>query len=288
MIWRTIAGSSFCRAFSGVVHGLFLAPHHLTGKLEYKMPERARLFTQDDLSDGGVVELTANQAHYLRNVMRFQPGETVTLFNGRDGEWRGRVAALGKVRGQVEMEVRTRRQRDEPDLWLLFAPLKRGPMDILVQKAVELGASRLLPVLTERVNSTRINTARLTANAVEAAEQCERLTIPDISTAVSLGEVLSGWPAGRHLWICAETGASTPVGEAFGGGQIGGAGAILVGPEGGFVNNELDVLNKLPFVTAVSLGPRILRAETAAMAALACYQAVLGDWRLPPRAELDQ
>jgi 16S rRNA (uracil1498-N3)-methyltransferase len=252
------------------------------------MPERARLFTQDDLSEGEMVELTANQAHYLRNVMRFKSGETVALFNGRDGEWRGRVAALGKGRGQVAVEIQTRRQRDEPDLWLLFAPLKRGPMDVLVQKAVELGASRLQPVLTERVNSTRINTDRLTANAVEAAEQCERLTIPDICAAAPLGKVLADWPTDRRLWVCAETGASTPIRDAFGAGHAGGADAILVGPEGGFVNNELDVLNKLPFVTAVSLGPRILRAETAAIAALACYQAVLGDWRLPPRAELDQ
>ncbi|MBT5108805.1 MAG: 16S rRNA (uracil(1498)-N(3))-methyltransferase [Rhodospirillaceae bacterium] len=251
------------------------------------MTERARLFTQDDLSEDAVVELTANQAHYLRNVMRFQSGGTVALFNGRDGEWRGRIDSLGKNRGAVKVETRLRRQNAEPDLWLLFAPLKRARLDMVVQKAVELGVSRLQPIITERTNMARINRDRLTANAIEAAEQCERLTIPEVHPSAPLFDALEDWPEGRRLWVCAETGASTPIGSAFRAVEPGDEGAILVGPEGGFVNNELDVLNKLPFVTTVGLGPRILRAETAAIAALACYQAVLGDWRLPPRADLD-
>lgn len=251
------------------------------------MTERARLFTQDGLSESAVVELTANQAHYLRNVMRFQSGETLALFNGRDGEWRGRIDALGKNRGAVRIETRLRGQTIEPDLWLLFAPLKRARLDMVVQKAVELGVSRLQPVITEHTNMARINLDRLTANAIEAAEQCERLTIPDIRAAAALHGVPDDWPEGRRLWVCAESGASTPISAAFSAVRPGGEDAILVGPEGGFTNNELDVLNKLPFVTSVSLGPRILRAETAAIAALACYQAVLGDWRLAPRADLD-
>lgn len=243
---------------------------------------RARLFVEDDLAAESRIGLAAAQAHYLRNVLRLKPGDAVLLFNGRDGEWRAVIDALGRSDGAVSVDSRTRAQADEPDIWLLFAPVKRAPLDFLVQKAVELGVSSLHPVLTRYTDVARVNTGRLRANIAEAAEQCGRLTLPDIVPPRLLDEALADWPAGRRLIACAESGPATPLQtvltEAQSQRQPAGW-ALLTGPEGGFAPEELDALGKLPFVTPVSVGPRILRAETAAVAALACWQAVLGDWR---------
>lgn len=245
--------------------------------------ERAppRLFVDAALTAGGETALSANQAHYLRHVLRRGEGDAVHLFNGRDGEWRGRIAALGKSRAAVSVESRLRVQVDEPDLWLLFAPIKRAPIDLMAEKATELGVSALLPVLTRRTVVARVNGERLRAIAVEAAEQCERLSVPEVRAARPLAQVLDAWPEGRRLLLCDETGQGCPIAQALSG--LDGAArkapwAILVGPEGGFDPAELDAIKKRTIVTPVTLGRRVLRAETAAMAALACWQAVIGDW----------
>lgn len=245
-----------------------------------------RLYVAGDLGDRRAVDLTAGQTHYLKNVMRLAPGGAVTLFNGRDGEWQGRIDALGRNAGSAVPERQTRPQAAEPDLWLLFAPIKRAPLDFLVQKAVELGVSELRPVLTRHTDVGRVNTDRLGAIVLEAAEQCERLTLPIVREPVTLEAALADWPDGRRLLACAEFGPARPIGPVLA--EIaaqsppatpGSPAALLTGPVGGFTTSELDGLRNLPFVTAVALGPRVLRAETAAIAALACWQSVLGDWR---------
>lgn len=250
-------------------------------------PERGRirLFVEDDLAAGRAVGLAAGQAHYLKNVMRLGRGDVVCLFNGRDGEWRARVDGLGRGWCSLAVGERLREQRPEPDLWLVFAPVKRARLDFLAQHATELGVSALVPVFTRHTAVTRLNAERLLANAVEAAEQSERLTVPEVFEPAPLDQALAAWPAERRLFLCDESGAAQPVGAAFAaaadaaaGGRPGPA-AMLVGPEGGFAASELDGLRKLPFVTPVGLGSRVLRTETAAMAALACWQAYAGDWR---------
>ncbi len=246
-----------------------------------------RLYTEHDLAAGQTVPLPANQVHYLRNVMRARAGDTVMVFNGRDGEWETRVEAISKGAGTLVPAQQTRRQAAEPGPWLLFAPIKRGPQDILVQKAVELGASALWPVMTERTNAGRVNMERLTANAIEAAEQCERLTIPDLRAPEKYSTVLDNWPQDRQLLVCVERGAAPAMGTVLQNSVDIDAWAILTGPEGGFSPIELDLLTSLPFVSPVSLGPRILRAETAALAALVCWQSTSGDWNrpTPPRTQ---
>ncbi|MDA8250751.1 MAG: 16S rRNA (uracil(1498)-N(3))-methyltransferase [Rhodospirillales bacterium] len=219
------------------------------------------------MATGAVLEATQGQAHYLAAVMRRAIGETVRLFNGADGEWEARILALRRDRARLSVERRLRPQAPEPDLWLAFAVLKRDATDLLVQKATELGASVLLPVLSARCNAARINPDRLAAIATEAAEQCERLTVPRLAPPQRLPDLLAGWPAARPLFAALERAAVPPLRP-----QIGPAG-LLIGPEGGFAPGELDELVRHTFVKPVSLGPRILRAETAAIVGLALLQA---------------
>ena len=242
-----------------------------------------RLFVPGDISAGQAVALAPGQAHYLKNVMRLGPGDAVVLFNGRDGEWAGRIADLGRGAGSILAETLRRPPAAEPDLWLLFAPIKRAPTDFLIQKAVELGASCLWPVLTRHTDVERFNQERARSTAIEAAEQCERLSLPEIRAPARLDDALAGWPAERPLLVCAESGPQRPIADVLGelktrDAAVSQGMALLVGPEGGFATSELDALGNLPFVMAVGLGPRVLRAETAALAALACWQSVLGDW----------
>ena len=238
---------------------------------------RTRLYVAADLADGESVTLDASQAHYLKTVLRLERGSPVALFNGRDGEWRAVIEGFGKGTCAVKLECRAREQTPEPDLWLVFAPVKRARIDFLVEKATELGVSALQPVLTERTQVERVNLERLRANVREAAEQTERLTLPEVRQPLPLERALALWPAGRRLLLCDESGRSPDIASALHAEQPG-VWAALTGPEGGFTERELDVLRNLPFVCAVGLGPRVLRADTAALAALAVFQALLGDW----------
>ena len=237
-----------------------------------------RLFIESRLRSGATLELETGQAHYLRAVMRLDRDAAVAAFNAVDGEWRCRIAELGRRRVLLIVEGQLRPPETEPDLWLLFAPIKRARLDWLVEKATELGISALMPVWTARTQSERLNLERLRAHAVEAAEQSERLSVPELCAPETLGRVLGAWPHERPLIVCDESGAGEPIGEVAT--RLARAPvAFLVGPEGGFDQTELDALGKLSFVTRIGLGPRVLRAETAAVAALAVFQAIAGDWR---------
>jgi 16S rRNA (uracil1498-N3)-methyltransferase len=237
---------------------------------------QTRLFVEDYLAAGQSLELSEDHTHFLKNVLRLKEGAVVAFFNGRNGEWHGRIASFGRRNATALIEVRSRTQETETDLWLVFAPIKRARIDFLVEKATELGASALLPVMTRRTNVERMNLDRLQAHAVEAAEQSERLTVPVVHAPQSLDGLMSSWDSQRKLVVCDETGTAPPIAAALAS-EAPGEWAVLIGPEGGFTEDELDGLRKLPFVRPVSLGPRVLRADTAAIAALAVLQAVLGE-----------
>ena len=238
----------------------------------------SRLYVPQPLAEGAAVALDPAQAHRLRHVLRLGPGAAVAAFNERDGEWLCRLVEEGRRSTALLPEGQLKTAEAEPDLWLLFAPIKRARLDWLVEKASELGAAALLPVWTERTQPERLNGERLRALAIAAAEQSERLSVPEVRTPERLDRLLASWPAERRLLVCDETGVGRPIVSALG--DFGdGPAALLIGPEGGFTDTELDGLGKLPIVTRVGLGPRVLRAETAAVAALAVFQAIAGDWR---------
>ena len=243
-----------------------------------------RLFVEVPLAAGAMVPLERDQTNYLVNVLRMKPGAPVLVFNGRDGEWRAELAQAGKKSFALGLAECTRQQTSAGDLHYLFAPLKHARLDYMVQKAVELGASRLQPVQTRHTQSERINLARMRANAIEAAEQCGILSIPEIAAPISFAAFASQWEASRLLVFCDEDADVKDPAAALGAARAGGiAGAapvsVIVGPEGGFADEERDALMRLPNVVRLALGPRILRADTAAVAALALVQSVLGDWR---------
>ncbi len=242
-----------------------------------------RLYVEAPLAAGQAVVLAAAQSHYLKNVMRTAAGAAVRLFNGRDGEWLATIESLGKKGAALAVTARTRRQQPEPDLWLCFAPIKKARIDFVAQKACEMGVSALQPVMTRHTQVTRVNTERLRANAIEAAEQCARLSVPDVFPPRKLDDLVAGWLAGRHILLLDETQTGIPIVDTLRrrGNARGRPWAVFVGPEGGYAPEELDLLRRLPNVTPVGLGGRLLRADTAAIAALACWQAVLGDWTAP-------
>ena len=261
-----------------------------TGKIDKRIKAQggtpARLYVAQDLQAGAVVSFSTEQVHYLRHVLRLEAGAPIALFNGRDGEWRAALDGGSKRQASASVQSQTRAQGTEPDLWLVFAPIKRARIDYLIEKATELGAAALLPVFTRHTAVERVNLARLHAHAVEAAEQTERLSVPDLRTPQTLAALLGAWPAQRRLLMCDEAGGGAPIGRVLAGLDAAARAApwaILIGPEGGFAAAELALLRGLSFVTPVGLGPRILRADTAALAALACWQAELGDWRLTPK-----
>jgi len=243
-----------------------------------------RLFADAPLAEGAAVPLEAGQANYLSHVLRLKPGADVLVFNGREGEWRARIAATARKKIALDVAERTRTQTTPGDLHYLFSPLKHARLDYMAQKAVEMGASRLQPVIMRHTQAERVNLARMRANAIEAAEQCGILTIPEISEPRKLDALVRGWKADRLLVFCdEEADVKDPIAalsSARGGGIAGPLPvSLLVGPEGGFAEEERAALLKLPNVVRLALGPRILRADTAAVAAFTLVQAVLGDWR---------
>ncbi|ADJ24379.1 protein of unknown function DUF558 [Hyphomicrobium denitrificans ATCC 51888] len=237
-----------------------------------------RLFIADDLAAGVSVELAQQQAHYLTNVLRLRPGAKLLVFNGRDGEWQASLIESRKRTTVLGIEEQTRPQEQGPDIDYLFAPLKRSRLDYMVQKATEMGVRRLRPVITERTIAERVNSERMLANAIEAAEQCGILRVPEVEPPVSLETALAAWDPARALIYCDEhETAADPIAtlRKVPAGPV----AVLIGPEGGFSNGERSRLLANSYVVPLPLGPRIMRADTAAVAALTLVNAVLGDWQ---------
>ncbi|MDG4718428.1 MULTISPECIES: 16S rRNA (uracil(1498)-N(3))-methyltransferase [Thalassospira] len=256
---------------------------------------RQRLFVHDPITAGCEIELAPEQSHYLEHVMRLKPGTPVKVFNGRDGEWLGTISELRKKKGRITAETLLREQGNEAGPTLVFAPIKKQRLDFLIEKAVELGVGKLQPVITQHGITDKVRLDRLQAQVIEAAEQCERLTVPDVAEPVRLLDWVANGAENHHLLFCDETGSGSPIGEVTSQLLAKGAGsvidninvvnhALVIGPEGGFSADELERIRKQPFATPVSLGPRILRAETAAIAALTVYQDRIGDWSHRPVA----
>ncbi len=236
-----------------------------------------RAFVDGALSAGAQVVLDEMQSHHLTGVLRATKGDALHLFNGRDGEWRAVIVNTAKRAVTVGVEQQTAAQRNAPDLHLLVAPVKRTPFDYLVQKATELGIARIRPVITRRTIVDRVNQDRMRANAIGAAEQSGRLDVPVIDEPVRLSDVFTHWLPERRVMFCDEAGDAPPASEALS--KAGrGAWAILTGPEGGFDPAEREMIRALSFVVPVTLGPRIMRADTAALAAITIWQSTLGDW----------
>ncbi|ESX82772.1 MULTISPECIES: 16S rRNA (uracil(1498)-N(3))-methyltransferase [unclassified Mesorhizobium] len=243
-------------------------------RANYKMQ---RLFVPDELGPDTEFDVGPQQSHYLSRVLRLGEGAEVLVFNGRDGEWSAAIAAKSKKALRLKVMALQRPQPPLPDLVYCFAPLKQGRLDYLVQKAVEMGAGTLQPVITQHTQVAKPGIERLRANVVEAAEQCGILAVPDVREAEKFERLLAGWDKERRLIFCDEDAATNnplPALQAVRENKL----ALLVGPEGGFSDEERGMLRALPFVTAIPLGPRILRADTAAVAALALIQATIGDW----------
>ena len=232
-----------------------------------------RLYVEAALSDGFTVVLNEDQSHYLAHVMRAKVGSRLAIFNGRDGEWDATVVVVAKRGVTLTVGRRIGAQTETPDIWLALAPIKKTPLDYVVQKAAELGVRRLQPVITRRTIVERVNVERMRSNAIEAAEQSGRRTVPDVEEPVALTRLLSNWDTTRLLLFCDEGGDAKPI-AAIRAPKA----AILTGPEGGFDPAEREMLRAQSFVIPVTLGPRILRADTAALAALAIWQSTCGDW----------
>ena len=242
-----------------------------------------RLFLRAPLAADARVELDRDQMNYLVNVLRLRDHADILVFNGSDGEWHAKLASIGRRVWALDIATQARPQTPAPDLRYLFAPLKQARLDYMIQKAVEMGAGRLTPVITRHTQITRVNRDRVEANAIEAAEQCGILSIPKIDDPLALPSLLDGWDSARRIIFCDEgDGRTDPVAllSRLPPSPL----AVLVGPEGGFAEDERQTLRALPFVTAIPLGPRILRADTAAVAAFVVVQAILGDWRNGPSA----
>ncbi|WP_417588491.1 16S rRNA (uracil(1498)-N(3))-methyltransferase [Pararhodobacter oceanensis] len=235
---------------------------------------KVRLYVEQALAQGQPIAVSQSQAHYLGNVMRLGAGDMVALFDGVNGEYRAEIAQLGKRGGTLTCAAQTAPQMMPPDLWLLFAPIKKTRTDFIVEKAVELGAARILPVQTRFTNAERIRRDRLQAHAVEAAEQSGGTFVPEVADLTPLAKLLATWPHDRALWWADESLAGRPAIE-----PAPAPAAVLIGPEGGFSDAERAQIAALPFVRRLSLGPRILRADTAAVSALTLWQAQHGDWQ---------
>jgi 16S rRNA (uracil1498-N3)-methyltransferase len=233
-----------------------------------------RLFIDQPLADGATVRIDGGQAHYLSGVMRLKAGDHVALFDDISGEWRAEIEQVGKRHVQVRIDGKTREREEVPDLWLLAAPIKKGRIDWMAEKACELGVARFRPVITRRTVIDKLKLDRLRTHMIEAAEQCERTALPVLDDAVKLSALLRDWPADRTLIFADERGGE-PMPDVVRPGPA----AILIGPEGGFTDDERDAIRACPGAVAVSLGPRILRADTAMAAAVSIWMAMAGDWR---------
>ena len=237
-----------------------------------------RLYVDAPLKEGVMVMLDRGQTHYVTTVMRLRAGDRILVFNGRDGEWNAAIEGEKRA-ATLRVGARTRPQTDAGDLHYLFAPLKSARLDYMVQKAVEMGVSRLQPVLTRHGQIGRVNLDRVRANAIEAAEQCGVLSLADIPPPTALTSVLAAWQPDRYLVFCDEAAAIADPLQALAAVPSKSPLAVLIGPEGGFADDERSALLKLPNVIRLALGPHILRADTAAVAALSLVQAAIGDWR---------
>ena len=237
-----------------------------------------RLFVDLPLTEGAIISCDREQTNYLKNVLRAKTGDQLLVFNGRDGEWAAEIIKLAKRSMQLALVRRARLQEFGPDIDYLFAPLKRARLDYMVQKATEMGVRRLQPVLSERTIARRVNLERMAANAVEAAEQCGILHIPEVVEPTSLVATLDDWQESRRLIFCDESADHMSPVESLTQ-LMSGPLAVLTGPEGGFSPEERQLLRSKPFVTPIWLGPRIMRADTAAVAALTLVNALLGDWQ---------
>ncbi len=237
---------------------------------------KTRLYVDGPLGAGQTVLLSKEQANRLFAVMRLSVGARVALFNGADGEWQADVVEAGKRKGALVCDFQSKPQQNPPDLWLLFAPIKKARTEFIVEKAAELGAARILPVLTEFTNSERLNQTRLQAHAVSAAQQCGGTFVPPVEAGQKLEGILDNWPKDRQLLFCDEAKVGQAVADLSTAER--GKWAILIGPEGGFSETETTRLRAMEQATSISLGPRILRADTAAVAALTLWQMALGDW----------
>ncbi|MGB0507644.1 MAG: 16S rRNA (uracil(1498)-N(3))-methyltransferase [Pikeienuella sp.] len=238
---------------------------------------KIRLYVDAPLAAGASVALQRDQAHYLGGVMRRQVGDQIALFNGQDGEWMAEIGHINKRAAALSCTEQSAPQTSPPDLWLLFAPIKKARTDFIVEKAAEMGARRIQPVFTQHTNAERVKPDRMRAHAIEAAEQCGGVFVPEVADPAKLSAVLSDWDTSRRIMFCDETATNSDAQAAL---KAAGPGpwAILIGPEGGFSAEEIKRLRAMDHATPVSLGPRILRADTAAVAALALWQATLGDW----------
>ncbi|MXY35148.1 MAG: 16S rRNA (uracil(1498)-N(3))-methyltransferase [Boseongicola sp. SB0664_bin_43] len=236
---------------------------------------KVRTYVEHALGEGQSIALTRDQARYLFSVMRLAVGDLVAVFNGRDGEWEAEVVNAGKRGGTLKCRVQSAAQRNSPDLWLLFAPIKKARTDFIVEKAAEMGAARIMPVRTEFTAAERIRRGRLQAHAIEAAKQCGGTSVARVEEMSALTRVLEAWPDDRKLMFCDE--ALAGKGAALPGAS--GPWAILIGPEGGFSGAERRMIGAMPQAVPVSLGPRVLRADTAAVAAMTLWQSTLGDWK---------
>lgn len=244
-----------------------------------------RLYTDVTFSTHRNVSLSKEQAHYLKNVMRRKAGDEVRLFNGKDGEWLGNITMLTKSHADILLQKQLKQQQSEPRVRLCFAPVKNAPQHFLVQKATELGVSELQPIVTRHTVVSRVNTDKLRANVLEAAEQCGRLSLPEVKEPLTFDRFMQQRDASSLLIFCDETGGGAPALQALSSLQQNGFPTILIGPEGGFAPDELAKMYAISHRVAVGLGPRILRADTAALAALTLVQAVAGDWERPPKFE---
>lgn len=239
---------------------------------------KPRLFAYQKLTVNDVWTPNEAQTHYLLNVLRLGLDDEIKTFDGCNGEFIGRIVSLGKKSCSIKIIEKIRNMEFSPDLWLLFAPVKKDKTDLIIAGATELGVTQIVPTLTERTISERIKKERFEAQVVEAAEQCRRLDIPKVEEAQHLEKILQNWPDMRILYFMDETGNGGNIQTVFQN-SISSSAAILVGPEGGFSEKELQLLRQKPFAKGVSMGKRILRAETAALAALSCWQALCGDWK---------